>query len=128
MGLTMKVVLAPVVSLVCVAGFAGPAQARPAKSEVVVDTAWAEGTGVKVDGHVTSPKHACEVGRKVKVYHDVAPRGPGREDFRLGRTTTEGDGSWFLSTPYQPDRVYAKVRRSDGCKSDTSPTEGVDDL
>jgi hypothetical protein len=128
MRLTTKVVLAPALTLACVTGLAGPVQARPAKSVIVVDTAWAEGTGVKVDGHVTSPKHACEAGRKVKVYHDVAPRGPGSEDFLLGRTTTESDGSWFLSTPYQPDRVYAKVRRSDGCRSDTSPTEGVDDL
>ena len=124
MKLTMKVVLAPALSLACVAGFAGPAHAA-ARSVIVVEAATDSGNRVDISGRVTSPEHACEVGRKVKVYHDVAPRGPGREDFLLGRTTTERDGGWSLSTPYQPDLVYAKVRRTDGCRSDTSPSEGV---
>ena len=93
MRLTTKVVLAPALTLACVTGLAGPVQARPAKSVIVVDTAWAEGTGVKVDGHVTSPKHACEAGRKVKVYHDVAPRGPGSEDFLLSAR----DGELYMA-------------------------------
>ena len=125
MKLAMKVVLVPVVSLACVAGVTAPAQAVRARSVIVVEAASDSGATVEISGRVTSPEHACEVGRKVKVYHDVAPRGPGREDFLLGRTTTKGDGGWSFSTQYEPDLVYAKVTRTNGCRSDTSPSEGV---
>lgn len=75
-------------------------------------------------GHVSSPKHACEVQRTVKVFD----KAPGPDSF-FGKTKTDGDGKW--SIPATPNgNFYAKVtRRKEGaagtifvCRPDLSPT------
>jgi hypothetical protein len=75
-------------------------------------------------GHVSSPRHACEVQRTVKVFNEKP--GP---DGLFGKTTTGNDGKW--SIPATPNgNFYAKVtRREEGaagttfvCRPDVSPT------
>ena len=78
--------------------------------------------GVNVSGTVSSPDNGCERNRRVKVYHDVAP--PYR-DFKLGTVTTNNSGLWQLSSNKYPDQVYAKVKRTENCKKDKSPTVPV---
>lgn len=74
-------------------------------------------------GRVLSPKHACEIQRKVKVFN----KRPG-PDGLYGKTTTNGQGKW--SIPAMPNgKFYAKVtRREEGtagttfvCRPDVSP-------
>lgn len=88
------------------------------RAEVVPD-------GTYVAGKVTSSTSSCKKGRKVKVFHDVAPLGPSAEDFLLGTVKTNRRGKWRLTTPYAPDRVYATVRATEDCEGDTSPSEVV---
>ena len=82
--------------------------------------------GGKYKGKVLSPKAACERNRKVQVWHNSNP------DFRIGRTTTENDGTWSLRGPRPPagDEVYATMSRRllknneehrHVCKPDVSP-------
>lgn len=71
-------------------------------------------------GHVSSPKHACEVNRTVKVFQQKYGT-----DGLYGKTTTDADGKW--SIPASPNgKFYAKVTRRATtkfvCKPDTSPT------
>jgi hypothetical protein len=75
-------------------------------------------------GHVSSPKHACEVLRTVKVFNEKP--GP---DGLFDKTKTDNDGKWAI--PATPNgNFYAKVtRREEGaagttfvCRSDISPT------
>jgi hypothetical protein len=74
-------------------------------------------------GRVISQKHACEVGRTVKIFN----KKPG-PDGLFGRTKTDRQGKW--SKPAMPNgNFYAVVkRRSEGtagtifvCKGDISP-------
>jgi hypothetical protein len=75
-------------------------------------------------GHVSSPRHACEQSRRVKVFK----KRPGH-DRLFGKTTSNNDGRWAI--PAAPNgRFYAKVtRRSEGtagtiivCRADRSRT------
>lgn len=76
-------------------------------------------------GHVSSPKHACEVQRTVKVFNKKA--GP---DGLFGKTKTDGDGKWSIDGSTANGNFYAKVtRRKEGaagttfvCRRDVSPT------
>jgi hypothetical protein len=75
-------------------------------------------------GHVSSPNHACEVHRVVKVY-DQQP-GP---DGLFGKTKTNRRGKWSIDAPNVNGNFYAKVtRREEGaagttyvCRRDVSP-------
>jgi len=76
-------------------------------------------------GHVSSPNHACEVQRVVKVY-DQQP-GP---DGLFDKAKTNRRGKWSVEAPNVNGNFYAKVtRREEGaagttyiCRPDTSPT------
>lgn len=102
--------------------------AEPAPSTVKVTRAQMHAQGTTIRGKVTSETVSCKQDRKVKVYHDVAPEGPSAGDFRLGTVETNNRGKWRLDTPYQPDRVYARVRTTNDCAKDTSPTVPVSSI
>lgn len=95
-------------------------------STVVVTDAEAVPGGTDIKGKVKSGKSKCKKNRKVSVYHDVAPPGPGPEDFLLGSTRTNDRGRWAVNTVFAPDKVYAVVKKNKSCKGDTSKTEVVD--
>jgi hypothetical protein len=75
-------------------------------------------------GHVSSPNHACEVQRKVKVFR----KKPGADKL-VGKTTTNHKGKWSIPAN-RNGTFYAKVaRRKEGaagttfvCRPDTSRT------
>ena len=76
-------------------------------------------------GHVSSPKHACEVLRVVKVFREQP--GP---DGRFGKTATNNEGRWSIDAPNVNGNFYAKVTRREDhaagttylCRPDISPT------
>jgi hypothetical protein len=75
-------------------------------------------------GHVSSPNHACEVHRVVKVYKQRP--GP---DGLFDKTKTNRRGRWSIDAPTVHGNFYAKVtRREEGaagtryvCRLDVSP-------
>lgn len=121
--LTALVLAMPLLTL----GMAERASAVP--SQVTITEATRSASGVDVSGRVGSSKRACKKNRRVQVYHDVDPEGPGANDFPLGETFTNRRGGWRLSSIYQPDKVYARVlrknRRGLRCGADTSDTTPV---
>jgi len=120
-----RLVLVPAVALACIGGFAGPAAASKAGSQVEITKATADLEHVQVRGKVTSDRDACKEGRKVSVWHDVPPAGPSDNDFKFGSTRTDANGHWDLASVALPDKVYAVVKANKRCKGDTSPTEVV---
>jgi hypothetical protein len=86
--------------------------------------------GLKFVGHVTSPNHACEEGRKVVLLR-VIENGP---DQALGHDVTNDKGNWSIEPSgfagISMSHFYARVkRRSEGtagtiyvCKGDRSRT------
>ena len=96
-----------------------------AASTVTVTSAIVVEDGTSIRGRVASDDADCKKGRRVRVYHDVAPPGPSAKDFLLGTVTSSNRGRWRLATAYYPDKVYAKVVGTDDCKKDTSPTVAV---
>jgi hypothetical protein len=116
-----KLALVLVLAAASLTATASPAAAA-AESTVKVTKAVGDIDGVSVSGTVSSPKGGCEKNRVVKVFHDVAP--PNR-DFKLGTARTNNNGHWHLDSDEYPDKVYAKVRGTEDCKRDKSPTETV---
>jgi hypothetical protein len=109
---------AAALTLFAVTSLAGATQTRRWDSFVTLSTT------NPFHGHVTSVKHACEVDRKVKIFHVQA--GP---DGLFGTATTNNNGGY--SRPATPSgNFYAKVkRREEGgagtifiCRSDRSQT------
>jgi hypothetical protein len=94
-------------------------------SKVEITKAKGDADGVDIKGTVSSRKASCEKGRRVSVYHDVAPPGPSDMDFLLGETTTNENGKWRLGSTFLPDKVYAVVAGKKKCKQDKSKTETV---
>jgi hypothetical protein len=122
---TTQLVLVPVATVACIAGFAGPAAAARASSEVVITKARSDTEHVQVRGKVTSDDDKCTRNRKVSVYDDVPPAGPSSNDFKIGSTRTDDNGRWDLASVALPDKVYAVVKKNKKCKGDTSGTEVV---
>lgn len=122
--LTGVAALAVAVAMCVSTGGAGAAERSDSK--VVITKAEADSGETTVRGKVKSSKSSCKNYRKVKVYHDVFPDGPGGDDFLLGVERTNKRGKWKLDTHLAPDRVYAKVTSNSSCKKARSKTKPVD--
>ena len=99
----------------------GPAGNAATLAPVTV-TIQAQGTDLS--GTVTSPRRPCEDDRKVIVFKQVGARGGG-DDVRFASDTTEldnGVGVWSTGNTGTPGKFYAKVKRTDVCRADSSPT------
>lgn len=93
--------------------------AAPAPSTVTIK---AEGTDLS--GTVSSPRRVCKDERKVIVYKQKGARGGG-DDIKFASDTTElqgGVGQWNTGNTGTEGRFYAKVKKTDQCGADTSPT------
>ncbi len=94
--------------------------AEDARTTVTIE---AEGTDVR--GTVLSPKpKKCLDGRKVLVMKQKGAKG-GDNDTKVGmdNASVDGDvGYWFTGNPGMTGKFYAKVKKIDGCKGDTSKT------
>ncbi|WP_146207397.1 hypothetical protein [Nocardioides silvaticus] len=95
---------------------AGAEAAAPAASTVTI-----EADGTDLFGEVDSPRDRCEKNREVVVYKQIGSRGGGN-DRRFASDTTDDDGDWNTGNTGTEGRFYAKVKKTDRCKADVSPT------
>jgi hypothetical protein len=116
------------------AGVAAATKATPVKTTVKI----ASTSATKFTGTVSSPKTACEKGRKVTLYRQTSARAsasteyPGYEP--VGTVVTDADGNWeadaasgfseFLEGTYRPS-VSAKIVVFAGRHYKCSPTWGI---
>jgi hypothetical protein len=114
----------PAVALGLAAGLSGqsPALGHKALAPTTV-TIKAEGTDLS--GTVSSPRPLrCAEGRTVLLIKQIGTRGGG-DDIRFATDTASRQGdvyTWSTGTTGTPGRFYARVKRTEGCKGDTSPT------
>lgn len=98
-------------------GTAGTAAAAP----TVASTVTIQAAGTDLFGNVSSTHAACEANRTVVVFKQVGTRGGG-DDIRFASDSTDSDGDWNTGNTGTEGRFYAKVKRTDLCKADFSPT------
>jgi hypothetical protein len=116
-----KILVVPVLALAVSGGLAvGADAAAPASTTVTI-----KAEGVDLSGTVTSPKpKLCAKNRKVIVIKQKGARGGG-DDTRFASDTaslSNGVYEWSTGNTGTEGRFYAKVRRTEKCKGDTSPT------
>ena len=98
---------------------ATPAAFALAENQVTIK---AEGTDLS--GTITSSNNACKDGRKVVVFKQVGTRGGG-DDQKFASDVSElsgGVGVWSTGNTGTEGRFYARIRKTDTCKADSSPT------
>ena len=83
--------------------------------------------GGEVFGYVKSDKlRRCAKDRKVTVFKQKGGEQGGGDDIKVGSDDAGervGDRyMWSIGNPGTTGQIYAKVRRIEGCKGDTSPT------
>ncbi len=118
-----KLLAAPVMAVGLALGLIGGATAAaPAKAKTTV-TIKAEGTDLS--GLVKSPRpRLCAKDRLVIVFKQRGARGGG-DDERFAMDTASKQGNlykWSTGQTGTEGRFYARVRATDDCKADTSPT------
>ncbi len=81
--------------------------------------------GTDLSGVVKSPRpRRCAANRKVVVFKQIGTRGGGN-DVRFASDNASLSGGayrWSTGNTGTEGRFYARVRRIDGCRGDTSPT------
>jgi hypothetical protein len=119
-----RVVAAPALTILVTAGLtAGTAASDAATRADTTVTIKAEGTDLS--GKVKSPRpKRCADGRKVVVIKQVGARGGGNDIWFASDTASlQGDVyRWSTGNTGTEGRFYAKVKRTEGCKGDTSRT------
>ena len=119
--------IVPVVALGVAAWLttSGLATSSAAAPRVAATTVTIKAQGTDLSGLVKSPTRRCVDGRKVVVFKQKGSRGGG-DDVRFASDTASltmsGAAEWSTGTTGTPGRFYAKVRRTAGCRGDTSPT------
>lgn len=107
------------VSAAATFAFAPAATAAPASSTVTISA-----QGTDLSGTLSSPRRSCKNNRKVIVFKQRGERGGG-DDINFASDITELDGGlgvWSTGNTGTEGRFYAKVRKTDNCAGDTSPT------
>ena len=98
----------------------GAGAAAPVATTVTIK---AEGTDLSGLVKSTKPKK-CSDGRKVVVWQQIGTRGGG-DDIRFASDTASKQGSvyaWSTGNTGTEGYFYARVRKIEGCKGDTSKT------
>ncbi len=81
--------------------------------------------GLDLSGFVNSPRpQRCAEDRKVIVFKQRGQRGGGNDErFATDNASLNGDRyMWSTGNTGTPGRFYARVRRIEGCKADSSRT------
>ncbi len=94
--------------------------AERAESQVTI-----KAEGLDLSGQVKSERpQRCAEGRRVVVFKQVGQRGGGNDErFATDDASQNGDRyEWSTGNTGTPGRFYAKIRRTDRCKGDTSRT------
>ena len=77
--------------------------------------------GTDLSGKVSSTRAVCVADRKVIVFKQVGTKGGG-DDIRFASDTSDSDGDWNTGNTGTEGKFYAKVKKTDLCKADFSPT------
>lgn len=107
--------------LASAAGLAIGTAATATAAPTVASTVTIQAEGTDLFGNVSSANPVCEADRKVIVFKQVGTRGGG-DDIRFASDTTDDDGDWNTGNTGTAGKFYAKVKRTDLCKADFSPT------
>jgi hypothetical protein len=107
--------------LASAAGLAIGTAATASANPTVASTVTIQAEGTDLFGNVSSTNATCENNRKVIVFKQVGTRGGG-DDIRFASDTTDSDGDWNTGNTGTEGKFYAKVKKTDLCKSDLSPT------
>jgi hypothetical protein len=107
--------------LASAAGLAIGTAATASANPTVASTVTIQAEGTDLFGNVSSTNAICENNRKVIVFKQVGTRGGG-DDIRFASDTTDSDGDWNTGNTGTEGKFYAKVKKTDLCKSDLSPT------
>ena len=116
-----KLLIVPAVAVAVSGGLVAAADAAPKASTTVTITA----QGVDLSGQVTSPKpKLCAKDRQVIVIKQKGARGGG-DDVRFASDTASLQGGkyvWSTGNTGTEGKFYARVRPTQWCAGDTSPT------
>jgi len=107
--------------LASAAGLALGTSATATAAPTVASTVTIQAQGTDLFGNVSSTNPTCEANRKVIVFKQIGTRGGG-DDIRFASDTTDDDGDWNTGNTGTEGKFYAKVKRTDLCKADFSPT------
>lgn len=107
--------------LASAAGLAIGTAATASAAPTVASTVTIQAEGTDLFGNVSAANPVCEADRKVIVFKQVGTRGGG-DDIRFASDTTDEDGDWNTGNTGTEGKFYAKVKRTDLCKADFSPT------
>jgi hypothetical protein len=120
MNMRTAVLALGLVATVAVPGSLGSAQASSAKTKTAT-TVTIKAEGVDLSGKVKSARPLCVTNRKVIVIKQVGARGGG-DDQNFASDLASSDGSWDTGTTGTAGKFYSKVKATEKCKGDTSPT------
>ncbi len=107
--------------LASAAGLALGTAATATAAPTIPSTVSIQAAGTDLSGTVSSSNPACESDRQVLVYKQVGARGGGN-DIRFAMDTSDDDGDWNTGNTGTEGKFYAKVKKTDFCKADFSPT------
>ena len=107
------------VALVALGGIAAPSSAGPARADTKV-TIRVEGRDFS--GTVKSPRGSCVNGRKIRLIRQVGSQQNPSTDPVIASDTADSDGDWSTGNTGVNGRFYARAKRTDHCKADSSRT------
>lgn len=112
------------IAVTALSGIATASAAGKADSKVSI-----KGNDGDYYGYVKSSSEAyCANARTVKVFKQLGPTQDPKDDMKIGTDTASADGSsgrylWEIgNSGYKSGKFYAKVGKTDYCKSATSKT------
>ena len=121
MSLFTRTAAVSLLGLASAAGLAIGTGVTASAAPTIASTVTIQAEGTDLFGNVSSTRATCEANRKVIVFKQVGTRGGG-DDIRFASDTTESDGDWNTGNTGTEGKFYAKVKRTDLCKADSSPT------
>jgi len=121
MSLFTRTAAVSLLGLASAAGLAIGTGVTASAAPTIASTVTIQAEGTDLFGNVSSTRATCEANRKVIVFKQVGTRGGG-DDIRFASDTTDSDGDWNTGNTGTEGKFYAKVKRTDLCKADSSPT------
>jgi len=108
------------VALVALGGIAAPSSAGQTRAKTTVTI---RVQGRDFSGTVKSPRPArCVDGRKIRLIRQVGPQQNPSTDPVIASDTASADGDWSTGNTGVTGRFYARAKRTNQCKADSSRT------
>jgi len=106
------------VALVALGGIAAPSSAGTrANTKVTIRV-----EGRDFSGTVQSPRGSCVNGRKIRLIRQVGSQQNPSTDPVIASDTADSDGDWSTGNTGVNGRFYARAKKNDRCKADSSRT------